>query len=60
MNCPIARIFVVGTIGKFFLGFSAVSVVLSCGLCTLYPYVWVCLVFFLLGNKKRLVLHDVV
>ena len=25
-----------------------------------YTYVWVCLVFFLLANKKRFVLHDVV
>ena len=40
--------------------FAVVSVVLSCGLCILYLYVWVCLMFFLLANKKRLVLHDVV
>src|SRR6266481_6137882 len=55
-----ARIFVIGTSGKLRLGFAVVSVVLSCGLCILYLCVWVCLMFFLLANKKRLVLHDVV
>jgi hypothetical protein len=56
VNCPIARIFVVGTIGKFFFGFSVVSVVWSCGLYILNLFVWVGLIGLLLANKQRFVL----